>query len=145
MDPPPTPPEVHLVTSLTPIHSLSDEHTCILDSRTSHTILKDKQYFQEIYPSNRPVTTITGVNHIEEGHGPAQLSLPNGTTIKIKSAIYAPLATHNLLSFHDIRQNNLHIRSATNHHTDSLQIFNETKNGPIILETLPLYPPGVYA
>src|SRR5450759_5529589 len=71
-DPPPTPPEVHLVTSLTPIHSLSDEHTCILDSGTSHTILKDKQYFQEIYPSNRPVTTITGVNHIEEGHGPAQ-------------------------------------------------------------------------
>lgn len=84
---------------------------CILDSGTSHTILKDKKYFERISPSNRPVTTITGTNDLEAGNGPARIYLPNRTIIDIQSAIFAPKATHNLLSFNDIRHNGYQICS----------------------------------
>lgn len=117
---------------------------CILDSGTSHTILKDKLYFQ-IFPSHRPVTTITGVNQLEEGYGPARFLLPNNTLITINFAMYAPQATRNLLSFHDIRQNGFQIRSTPGHEENSLQIFTENTEGIKILETLPSHPPGLYA
>lgn len=65
-------PEIHIVLPLVNVPAFIDEDVCILDSDTSHTILIDKQYFQQILPSNRPVTTITRINHLEEGHG-----LPN--------------------------------------------------------------------
>lgn len=127
------------------IHSLSDQNICILDNGTSHTILKDKRYFLKILLSNRPVTTITGINHLEEGHGPACILLPNKTMINITSAIYAPRAMRNLLSFQDIHQNGYHIRSTPGPENSSLQIITEAGQHPIIHETLLYYPPGLYA
>lgn len=43
------PPETHLVSDTTTIPSLSDDNICILDSGTSHTILRDQRYFKYIY------------------------------------------------------------------------------------------------
>jgi hypothetical protein len=101
-----------------------------IDSGTTHTILIEKKYFQNINASRRPI--ITGQNYIEKGHEPATIKLPKGRAIHIQSpiyapsatrnilsfisniqyAIYAPSATHNLLSFKDIKSNNLHIQTA---------------------------------
>jgi hypothetical protein len=55
---------------------LEDLRTCIVDSGTSHTILRCREYFSHITPSHRQMTTITGSNQIEEGYGPATIILP---------------------------------------------------------------------
>lgn len=81
------PPKVHLLIDTQSALSIVDEDMCILDSSTSHTILKDIRYFLNIRPSNRPVTTITGINNLKEGHGLARVLIPNRTTIDIPLAI----------------------------------------------------------
>lgn len=43
---PTPPPEAHTVTDTSTDLSISDDEMCIIDSGTSHTILKDKRYFQ---------------------------------------------------------------------------------------------------
>lgn len=142
---PTPPPKIHLVTNDIVTPSISDYNMCILDSGTSHTILKDKRYVQHLFPSSRPITTITGINNLERGHGPAKLTLPNRTLSNITSAIYAPEATRNLLSFHDIRRNGYHIKSSLGNKDDSLRIYRECGQEQIIHKTLPYYPPGLYA
>ncbi len=63
----------------------------------------------------------------------------------ISSAIYAPAATRNLLSFQDVHSNNFHIRSTPDTHANSLQIYQETPEGIAVKETFNLFPPGIYA
>lgn len=52
-------PEVH--TTFCDINSISLDNpiNCILDSGTSHIVLRDRKYFSEIIPSSRTLTTIT--------------------------------------------------------------------------------------
>ncbi|CAM6093954.1 unnamed protein product [Calypogeia fissa] len=120
-------------------------NSCIVDSATSHTILRDRAYFQTITPSKRQVTTIMGRYQLEEGYGPATLILPQGTKIHIKSAIYAPKATWNLLSFRDIRENNLHIHIGIQDSTEVLNIMEQTPTGMALRETMTALPLGFYA
>lgn len=56
---------------------------CIVDSATPHSILKNREYFKHIIPSNRMITTIMGEQQIEDGYGSATVVLPQGTVIKI--------------------------------------------------------------
>lgn len=86
-----------------------------------------------------------GRHQIEEGHGPAILILPNGTEIHIKAAIYAPRATRSLLSFKDIRTNDLHIQTNIHDSEEVLQIFTYASGQKIIKEILKAYPLGYYA
>lgn len=80
----------------------------------------------------------------QKGYGPATVILPRGTAIKIKSAIFAPSATRNLISFQDIRANNLHIHTSLSNKREVLQILEQTPEGMKIREVLPTYPPGLY-
>jgi hypothetical protein len=48
-----------------PMH-LDDLCTYIVDNRTSHTILKCKEYFTNLTPSSKNMTTIMGSNQIEK-------------------------------------------------------------------------------
>lgn len=125
--------------------SLDDPNTGIIDSGTSHTILKQSKYFDVITPSSRSITTIAGPNNIEEGKGNATIILPGGTKIIAPAAIYAPKATQNLISFQDIRANNFQLRTNTEGKTETLQIIQDIQGKPSIKETFALVPPGLYA
>jgi len=93
-----------------------DEKTlCLVDCATTHVILKDRRFFKNIdstlAPSN--IKTIGGRTSIARGAGQAEVSLPNGTIIKIDHAIYAPMSSRNLLSYSDLRKNGFHICTST--------------------------------
>lgn len=138
----PQSPETHLI--LPPEEIPDVDQQCILDSGTSHTILRDRSYFKQITPSQRKVTTIKGQFSLEEGYGPAIIRLPRGTILNIKSAIYAPTATRNLLSFRDIRDNNLHIQTATDKSREVLLLISKTPTHTTVKEVLNALPHGFY-
>lgn len=119
-------------------------HNCVIDNGTSHTILRDPRFFSEIIPLNRLITTITGQKRLEEGYGPTTIILPNRTVIRVKSAIYAPTATQNLISFRDVRDNELHIHTSIDADTEVLHILKQSKNGMEVREILPAKPLGLY-
>lgn len=91
--------EANLVTPYTEQSSLNNPNIAIIDSSTSHTILTDKKYFETIVQSTRSINTIAGTDQIEEGIGTANVKLPGGTVLHIESAIFAPRATRNLISY----------------------------------------------
>ena len=78
------------------------QEICILDSGTTHTILRKNIYFSDIKPKRIIVNTISGPADVIEGNGKANFTLPNGTKISINNAIYAPNSRRNSLSFKDI-------------------------------------------
>lgn len=138
-------PETHLVIPTQASTQFEEDTHCIVDSGTSHTILRDRAYFRRITPSQRKVTTIMGQHQLEEGYGPATLQLPRGTIIHIESAIFAPKATRNLLSFKDIRKNRLHIQTAYYDSKEVLQLVTRTPTGIQVRETLNALPYGFYS
>lgn len=137
--------KTHITTNKIQFPSLHDSNTIIIDSRTSHIILKDSKYFKSITPSSRIMTTIAGPNQIEEGKGKAIIILPRGTRIHIAATIYAPTATRNLISFQDIRSNQYQLRTKKQGDTETLQILQDIDGQPYIKETFPLIPPDLYA
>lgn len=52
---------------------IDNQASCIIDSGTSHSILRDKRYFTTIHPSSRLITTIAGLKKLDEGFGPARV------------------------------------------------------------------------
>lgn len=85
-----------------------------------------------------------GQHQIEEGHGSATVILPQGTIIDIQSAIFAPKAMRNLLSFRDIRANDLHIHTGISNEREVLHITSKMPMGTGIKQTLPAFPLGFY-
>ena len=85
----------------------------ILDSGTTHTILKNRDYFSEIKPTKAVVKIISSPINLIEGIGKAKFMLPNGTKFIINEALFSPKSTRNLLSFDDIYQNGCDTQSIT--------------------------------
>lgn len=75
---------------------------CLVDSATTHTILKYEQYFSELKIKSAYVSTLTGSAKLIEGSGRANICLPCGTKLEIKMALFSPRSQRNLLSFKDI-------------------------------------------
>lgn len=75
---------------------------CILDSGTTHTILKHKRYFSYLKPRKAIINTISGLIDLIKGHRITNLVLPNGTKLFVNDALFSPKAKRNLLSFTDI-------------------------------------------
>ena len=86
------------------------ELECLVDSGTTHTILRHRQLFLWMTPSRSSVTTMAGPSQLIHGRGPAQFILPNGTSINVTEALYASRAGRTLLSFKDIRANGFHVK-----------------------------------
>jgi Pol polyprotein len=84
--------------------SINGEDLCLVDSATTHTILKDKKYFSQLVMKEISVSTISGSTRIIEGSGRANVLLPGGTKLEIIDALYSPKSQRNLLSFKDIRK-----------------------------------------
>ncbi|KAJ9557653.1 hypothetical protein OSB04_012267 [Centaurea solstitialis] len=66
------------------------EIECLVDSGTTHTILRNKLLFGEINDYKSSMTTMIGSSNLIIGRGTANFLLPNGTKMTIKEALYAP-------------------------------------------------------
>ena len=78
------------------------EETCLADSATTHTILRETKYFESIKKSPGSIMTIAGCGSHIVGSGRATIILPMGTTLIINDALLYPESTRTLLSFRDI-------------------------------------------
>ncbi|XP_062025904.1 uncharacterized protein LOC133742246 [Rosa rugosa] len=123
----------------------SGELECLLDSGTTHTILRHKQLFLWMTPSRSSVTTMAGPSQLIHGGGPAQFLLPNGTNINIAEALYAPRAGRTLLSFKDIRANDFHVETHCENGQEFLCITSNNYGSTRVLEKLMCRSSGLYA
>ena len=114
----------------------------VVDSGTSHTILRDKRYFLNLTMQSANVHTIAGVAGLIEGHGQAYVLMPKGTHLEIKNVLYSPSSKRNLLSFKDIRLNGFHLETGGN--KEFLNIISITKGNKKILETIPAMSTSLY-
>ena len=77
----------------------------LVDSATTHTILKDKKFFHTLTKKRRSVTTIAIVNVLIVGSRRASLILPMSIKLIIDDVLLYPQSTRTLLSFKDIQSN----------------------------------------
>ena len=96
------------------VDNIISDKECLIDSATTHSILKSKDLFTNLKMIDHapPIRTLGGKSNLIKGEGEAFISFPNGTTIRIKRAFYAPTATRNLIGFNDFRRNNFHLNTA---------------------------------
>ena len=80
----------------------SSENFCLADSATTHTILKDKKYFQSLKSCKANVNTISGSLNLIEGFERVIIMLPKGIKLCIDDALYSSKSSRNLLNFKDI-------------------------------------------
>ena len=116
----------------------------VVDSGSSHTILKDKRYFINLTLKNANISTIAGIASLIEGHGQANIMLPMGTHLEISDALYSPKSKRSLLSFKDIRMNGFHIETTGEGNKESLQIIEIVHGNKKVLESIPALSTGLY-
>jgi hypothetical protein len=85
----------------------NEENIFIIDTGTTHTILKSKMHFSCLTLQDAIVHTISGSSKLIEGSGNATIMLPCGTKVYINKALYSRKSQRNLLSFKDIHRNGL--------------------------------------
>ena len=90
---------------------MNKEDFCPVDSATTHTILKDKNYFKILKLCKANVNTIYGSSNLIEGSRRVIIMLPKGTKLCIDDTLYSSKSSRNLLSFKDIRYNGYHIET----------------------------------
>ncbi|CAN1347025.1 hypothetical protein LINPERPRIM_LOCUS40963 [Linum perenne] len=61
---------------------------CIIDSASTHTILKDKKYFSYLVMREANVSTISGSTNLIKGFGRANVLLHGGTKMHIEDVLY---------------------------------------------------------
>ena len=116
----------------------------VVDSGSSHTILRDKRYFVNLIMQSANIHTIAGVAGLIEGHGQAYILMPKGTRLEIKNALYSPSSKRSLLSFKDIRLNGFHLETWEEGNKEFLNIFSITQGNRTVLETVPAIATGLY-
>ena len=87
----------------------SNKDMCLVDSATTHTILKNKIYFSNLVNRKTDVNIISGTSEIIEGYRRANALLYGGTILHIENALYSNKSQRNLLSFKDILLNKYQI------------------------------------
>ena len=65
----------------------SGEVSCMIDSATTHTILREHIYFTNFVPKNAPLTTLSGSSNLIERYGKARIMLSSGTILTIDEAL----------------------------------------------------------
>ena len=63
------------------------DDVCLLDSATTHTILRSKDFFSSVTLCKANVNTISGPANIIDGYGNATIVLPNGTVLHLEDAL----------------------------------------------------------
>ena len=76
-------------------HVAKEEDICLVDSATTHTILKNEKYFTSLNKYEGNVCTISGSIKLIEGSGRATIILPEGTKFTIDDALFSPKSQRN--------------------------------------------------
>ena len=119
------------------------EETCLADSATTHTILRETNYFESIKKSPGSIMTIAGCSSHIVGSRRATIILPMGTTLIINDALLYPESTRTLLSFRDIRANGFHAET-DDENGECLLITKRDASGKHVIERLPSFDTGLY-
>ena len=122
----------------------SEENICIIDSGTTHTILKSKMHFSYLTLQDAVVHTISRSAKLIEGSGRATIMLPCGTKVDINKALYSLKSQRNLLGFKDIRQNGYHIETMCEGNVEYLNITKISSGKKYVLEKLSKLPSDLY-
>ena len=117
-----------------------DENICLIDSATTHTILKSERYFSCIKMGD----TIVGSAKLIQSSGRTIVFLGKGTKSIIENALYSPKSRRNLLSFKYIRRNDYHIETLTETNNGYLLITKTVLGTKQILEKLPSLSSDLY-
>ncbi|KAG2713178.1 hypothetical protein I3760_04G163900, partial [Carya illinoinensis] len=100
------------------------ENICLADNCTTHTILKNKKYFQCLTLNRTNVNTISSFLNLIEGFRRANIMLPKETKFYINDALYSSKSRRNLLSFKDIRHNGYHVETINKGNNEHLYIIS---------------------
>ncbi|KAJ9546897.1 hypothetical protein OSB04_019440 [Centaurea solstitialis] len=115
---------------------------CLVDSGSTHTVLKKRGYFSQLTTQKANISTISGVVNIIEGFGEAHVLLPGETNLKIENVLYSPKSQRNLLNFKD--KNGYHIGTMDEGESEYLLITNIGSGKKNVLEKLSMYSSGLY-
>ena len=132
--------------------STGESCDALLDSATTHTILRDKKFFDVNHLSNwqtRNLITMAGSNVFRFQEGSAKVILPEGNTITCMRAMFSPSAPRSLISYRDIRTNGFHLSTKILDRREALVFVQNNK----VVETafaaasglyrIPIRPPNV--
>ncbi|KAM1683205.1 hypothetical protein ACFXTN_031399 [Malus domestica] len=61
----------------------SGEVSCLVNSATTHTVLREHIYFTNFIPKNAPLTTFSGLPNLIEEYDKARIMSSNGTILTI--------------------------------------------------------------
>ena len=107
---------IHVTNSINLFLGMSSgEVSCLANSATTHTILRERHYFTNFIPKKAHLTTISGSSNLIERYENTHIMLSNGTILTIKKALYSPRSGRTLLSFRDIRDNKYHLETTKDH------------------------------
>ena len=115
-----------------------EEEICLVDSRTTNTILRKVRYFQTLTKREGMVLTIAGHDAMIVGSGKATITLPMGTQIHIEEALLYPDSTRTLLSYSDIRENGIHMETYEENKEECLLLQRILDNAKRHLKRCPL-------
>ena len=112
---------------------MTSEDFCLADNVITHTILKDKKYFQSLKSCKANVNTISGSLNLIEGFERVIIMLPKGTKLCIDNVLYSSKSSRNLLSFKDICYNGYHIETNNEGSEEFLYITSILSDQKLIL------------
>jgi hypothetical protein len=121
-----------------------DEEICLVYSCTINTILREIKYFQTLIKRIENILTIVVRDICIVGSRKATIILPMGTQVTIENALLYLNFTPILLSYKDIRKNELYIVTHEENNKESLLITKTNGDGYNILERISFLPSGLY-
>jgi hypothetical protein len=107
---------------------------CLVDNCTTNSILSETKYFQTLTHKTGNILTITRHNTNIVGSGRATIVIPMGTQVIIKNALLYPDSTHTLLSYNNIRKNELHVVTHEENNEEFLHIIKKNEDRLDIME-----------
>jgi hypothetical protein len=98
----------------------------LLDNAFTHTVLQDQAHF-EFKTQNEPwqtcdIVTIAGKQNFKFREGRAVVILPGGAPLIYERAMYAPDAPWSLISYRDLRANDIHVSTVVENDEEVLGI-----------------------
>jgi hypothetical protein len=117
----------------------------LLDSATTHTILRDPKYFDFSGQESEAwqtcdMITVAGRRNFVFHEGPTTVVLSRGTTLGFPKAMYAPSAQRSLISFRDLRASSIHLLTTLRNGEETLAL----RQGPRHLVTAYTGASGLY-
>ena len=104
----------------------------LLDSASTHTILRDLKYFEFFGRECEAWRTcelniVAGRQNLKFREGWARVVLPRGATLVCNHAMYAPDAHRSLINFWDLRSHGIHVMTALRDAEEILELWQGQK------------------